>query len=154
MKYDKTGGFSSLGEFMSRVRAACDNDGGVDSRLIKTTGHYAENDDTEGGYLVPDEWADGIYEAAALEGAIVRPRARVFKTTSDSLNIRTLIDSSRSSNIFGGITFTWVAEAGNLATGISAPTLGSIGLTPHKLVGTCYAPRELEQDHGAFGQIM
>ncbi|MCK4794972.1 MAG: phage major capsid protein, partial [Desulfobacteraceae bacterium] len=110
MKYkDKNGGFSSLGEFLVKVRKACDRPGYADSRLLKTAGHMELGEDAQGGYLAPEQYAGEIMQAA-LEGAIVRPRAKVIKATSDSLKIRRLVESDRSSNYFGGITFNWLAE--------------------------------------------
>lgn len=154
MRYkEKDGGFKSLSEFLSRVRCACDNKGTPDSRLEKTAGHMAEADDSQGGFLVPELWADGIYHAA-LEGAIVRPRATVFKAKSNSLKVRRLVDSNRSTSIFGGVTFSWVEEAGDKEAVISKPELGQLELTPHKLIGSCFASNELEDDHGAFEKFM
>jgi len=152
----KDGGFKSLGEFCVKVRKACDGEGTPDSRLIsaKTAGRMETSVDAQGGFLVPEQWADGIFEAAALEGAIVRPRARVFPVTRDSLKIRTLVDTDRSSNIYGGITFTWTAERGDKSSNISDPEVGELELTPHKLVGTCYASNELEDDYGAFSEFI
>ena len=154
---DKDGGFKSFGHFLSSVRRACDGIGNKDGRLIKaTTGHMETGEDSYGGFLVPEQYADGIIEAAALEGAIVRPRARVFNTTSDSLKIRTVVDTDRSTNIFGGLTFTWMAEAAQKSgTGsITNPAIGQLVLTPHTLVGGCYVSNELEDDYVAFGQFM
>lgn len=156
----RTGGFTSAGEFYSRVRSACFGIGGVDSRLVrvgqKTAGHMAEGDDAQGGFLVPEQYADGIYEAAALEGQVVRPRTnKIFKMVSDTLDITTLIDTDRSSNIYGGITFTWTAEAAQKSGSlISKPAIGELGLTAHKLVAGCFASNELENDHGQFATFM
>ena len=104
MSYDtKDGGFKSLGEFLVSIRKVCD--GEIRDNRLKTAGHMAEGDDAQGGFLVPEQWADGIYHAA-LEGAIVRPRATVFKNIKgDSLKVRKLHESNRSSNLFGGVTF-------------------------------------------------
>ena len=153
MKYDtKDGGFKSLGEFLVRVRKACD--GEVQDGRLKTAGHMAEGDDAQGGFLVPEQWADGIYHAA-LEGAIVRPRATVFKNIKgDSLKVRKLRESSRVSSLFGGITFLFKEEAGDKVAAISKPLLGECELTLHKLVGSCFASNELEDDYGALGEFM
>jgi len=154
MGYDTIdGGFSSLGEFLVTVRKVC---GGNlrDSRLIgKTAGHMEISDDSQGGYLVPEKWADEILHVA-LEDSIVRQRATVLKATSDSLKVRTLVDSDRSSNIFGGISFSWVEERGAKTSGISKPALGLRELTLHKLVGSCWVSNELEDDYGNFGNFM
>jgi len=148
----KDGDFKSLGEFLVRVRKACD--GEVQDNRLKTAGHMAEGDDSQGGFLVPEQWASEIYHAA-LEGAIVRPRATVIGgIKGDSLKVRKLHETDRSSNIFGGITFQWVAEAGEKATVITKPGIGLCELKPHKLVGSCFASNELEDDYGTFGKFM
>lgn len=152
---DKTHGFKSFGEFLVKVRRACDGVGTPDSRLRKTAGHMEMGEDSQGGYFVPEIWADGIYNIA-LENSIVRQRATVLKLGSDSLKVRTLVDSDRSSSIFGGIQFDWLAEtAQKTYTGRpSKPALGQLELTPHKLVGGCFVSNELENDYQAFGDFM
>lgn len=153
MKIDNTGGFTSFGEFLSAVRRACVG-GNTDARL-KTAGHMAEAVDSQGGFCVPELWADGIY-AAALENEIVRNRALVFQSKSDSLKLRTLVESTRATTIFGGVTFTWMAEAADKSTASikSKPAVGQIELTLHKLVGSLYASNELMDDYGNFGYFM
>jgi HK97 family phage major capsid protein len=152
---ERTGGFTSLGEFLVKVRKGCFGEGTQDSRL-KTAGHMVEGEDSQGGFLVPEQWADEIYHAA-LETAIVRNRVAkgaIIKATGDSLKIRKLVETSRVSNLFGGITFTWTQEKGEKATAISKPALGQLELTPHKLVGGCWVSNELESDYGKFGGFM
>jgi len=164
MKYDtKDGGFTSLGEFLVRVRRVCD--GEVQDNRLKTAGHMAEGDDSQGGFLVPEQWASGIYHAA-LEGSIVR--AKVDKDAiytlkkGNSVKFRKLHEADRSSNIFGGITFSWVEEAGDKVAAITKPAIGECELTVHKLIGGCFASNELEDDYGtlekfirlAFGQAI
>lgn len=154
MKYDtKDGGFASLGEFLVRVRKACD--GEVQDGRLKTAGHMAEGEDSQGGFLVPEQWADGIYHAA-LEGAIVRPRVGDFayRIKGDSLKVRKLHETDRSSNLFGGITFSWIAETGDKVTVITKPSLGECELVLKKLVGGCFASNELEDDYGTLGKFM
>jgi len=152
---EKDGGFTSLGEFLVRVRKACD--GEVQDSRLKTAGHMAEGEDSQGGFLVPEQWAAGIYHAA-LESSIVR--ARVDKDAiytlkkGNSVKFRKLHESNRSSNIFGGITFQWVAEAGEKATVITKPAIGECELIPHKLVGSCFVSNELEDDYGTLGEFM
>ena len=159
MKYkSKTGGFSSVGEFLVKVRKACDGEGTPDSRLIfeKTAGHMVESEDSQGGALVPEQWADEIYHAA-IESSIVRSRiakGAIIKATSDSVKIRRLVETDRSSSLFGGVTFKWVKEAGDKTAAISKPALGMLELTPNKLVGGCWVSNELEDDYGNFGDFM
>jgi len=154
MGYDtKDGGFSSLGEFLVTVRKVCD--GEMNSGRLKTAGHMEIGDDSQGGFLVPEQWADGIYHAA-LEDAIVRPLVgdAAFRVKGDSLKVRKFKESDRSSNIFGGITFRWVGEATTKGIVVSKPGMGECELTLHKLVGSCFASNELEDDYGAFGNFM
>ncbi len=153
MEIDKrTGGFKSLGEFLVKVRKFSSGEL-LDSRL-KTAGHMEERDDTQGGFLVPEQWAAEIYHAA-LEGAVVRPRATVLKATSDSLKVRKLHETSRVSSLFGGITFAWMEEATSKHFFASSkPALGELELTLHKLVGQMFVSNELEDDYGAFGEFM
>lgn len=146
-------GCSSLGEWLVKTRKILD--GEVKDARVKTTGHMEEGVDSQGGFLVPEDWADGIYNAS-LEDAIVRPDATVLKSKADSLKVRTLVDSDRSSSIFGGITFKWIEEAAQKSSSdnISKPSLGELELNAKKLVGSCYVSNELESDWGGFGDFM
>jgi len=91
MKYEtKDGGFTSAGEFFVTVRKWYDGTH-KDSRLIfeKTAGHMESGDDAQGGFLVPEQWAGGIYHAA-LENSIVRSRVMkgaIIKAKSDSVKV-------------------------------------------------------------------
>ena len=149
---DKTGGFASLGEFLVKVRKACLGTGSPDSRL-KTAGHMEEHDDAQGGFLVPEQWADEIRHIA-LEDAIVRPRAIVLPTNRDSLKVRVLNETNRSTVLFGGVTFNWIGERDTKGTSVSKPAIGELELNPHKLVGGTWVSNELEDDYGQFGNFM
>lgn len=150
---DKAGGFKCLGEFLVTVRKFY---GGThrDNRLIigKTAGHMEESIDSQGGVLVPEQWADEIYHAA-LEASIVRQRATVLKAGTDSLKVRKFTETDRSSSLFGGITFEWVEEREEKSASSSKPSLGLLELTPHKLVGGCWVSNELENDYAKFGEF-
>lgn len=144
-------GFKSFGEFLVQVRRVCDGET-KDGRL-KTAGHLETGDDSQGGFVVPEIWADGIFHAA-LEDSIVRSRATVIKATSDSLKVGRVVDDDRSSGIFGGVTFTWTEEAGDKTDAKSKPAIGQLELNIHKLVGSVWVSNELEDDHGNFGGFM
>lgn len=151
MEYDPTGGFKSFGEWLSRVRQACIE--GVKDARLKTTGHMEIGDDGQGGFLCPETWAEGIFNVV-LENAIVRPRAKVLQMSSDSLKIRRLVESSRASSYFGGITFCWASEAQDKSSTVTKPALGLLELTAHKLIGSMWASNELMADYPAFGNFM
>ena len=151
MPMDRKGGWTSFGEYLKEVRQACS--GGPRDTRLKTTGHMETGDDAQGGYLVPEEWADGIFNIV-LERAIVRPRAQVLRMTTDSLKVRRLVESTRASSYFGGITFNWEPEAYNKTGIITKPAVGELELTPHKLIGGVWASDELMADYGTFGTFM
>lgn len=148
MYRNKTGDFETFGQYLLNVRQACF--GGPRDPRLKTAGHMAEADDAQGGFLVPEQWADGIY-SIALENGIVRPRATVLQTNTDSLKVRRLVESSRASSYFGGITFTWGKEATDKAALVTKPAVGLLELTPHKLIASCFVSNELEADYENFG---
>ncbi len=120
---------------------------------VKTAGHMVEYDDAQGGALVPEEY-DKIILSYAVENSIVRPRAQIFKATSDSLKIPRLVDSDRSANMFGGITFSWVEEKGDKDAAKSKPETGQLEFTQKKLVGCVWCSNELENDIESFGRFM
>jgi HK97 family phage major capsid protein len=146
----KTGDFGSSGEFLVSTRRYFNGDGS-DSRIVALQkAAQAEGIDSAGGVLVPEEYAAEVYEVA-LEGAIVRPRATVLPILRETLNIPRLIDSDRSSNIFGGITASWQEEGAELFSAASSPKLGNLKLSHKKLVMTAIVSNELENDAYNFG---
>lgn len=148
-KYDtETGGFNSLGEFLVATRKHCDGEQ-MDSRLKVMT----EGIDTAGGVLVPPKLADEVFHVA-LEEAIVRPRAIVLPVSTDTLDIPRLVDSDRSANIFGGVTFSWLKEAADKIAGVGDPKLGQIKLSVHEGVASCWVSNRLEDDVKNFGEFI
>lgn len=149
----KTGGFGSSAEFWNAARKSFT--GGVwDDRIAALTkASLVEGTDSTGGVLVPEQWADEVY-TAAMENAIVRPRAVVLPMSSDTLHIPVLVDGSRATNIFGGVTLTAVSEGGDQYSTTVIPAVGSLTLTAHKRVASCFVSNELAADARAFGPFM
>lgn len=148
----KTGGFKCQGEFLVATRKYFD---GVHDGRIEELRKAALNEstDSQGGVLVPEQWATPIYNAA-MEGSIVRSRATVINMTSDTLNVPTLVDSDRSSNIFGGVSVSWLDEEANQYATTVVPALGRCQLTAHKAVATCFIANELEQDYNTLSSFL
>ena len=149
----KTGGFKSQGEFFAAARKyflGSYRDSRIDA-LYKTA--LTEGTDSAGGVLVPEEWAQPIF-STALEGSIVRGRAQVMNMASDTLNVHTLVDTSRASNMFGGVTLTWLAEGADEYATTVKPSIGRVQLTAHKGVATCFVSNELNQDHDQLGSFL
>jgi len=74
--------------------------------------------------------------------------------SSDTLRIPVLVDGSRATNIFGGVTLTAVSEGGDQYATTAEPAIGNITLTAHKRVATCFVSNELAADARAFGPFM
>jgi len=110
----------------------------------QTTGHLEEGVGSFGGFLVPVEFRDQLL-MLALEQSVVRPRAFVIPMNTDALEIPTVDDTSHASNVFGGVTGTWIGEAASLS--LSNPTFGSVTLNPKKLTLYTFASNELLADN-------
>lgn len=141
--------FKSFGEFLIAARDVRINRT-IDPRLSfmpgtvsKTTGHMEIGEDSQGGFLVPEEYRMELQEIA-LEGAVVRPRATILPMATDSLKIPYVNDTSHASTVFGGIVAYWTGEAKDKTP--SKPTFGQLELTPHKLAGLTYTSNELLAD--------
>lgn len=141
--------FKSFADFLGSVRKFRTNRE-LDSRLTyvpgtKTTGYMEIGDDSQGGFLVPEEYRMELYEIA-LENAVVRPRATVLPMKSDSLKVPYVSDSTHASSVFGGVVAYWTGEAAEKTA--SNPKFGQLELTPHKLAGITYSSNELLADSG------
>lgn len=89
--------------------------------------------DSEGGYLVPEEWAANIVKALS-EVNVVRRYARSIATMSDrNIPIRA-----------GRASFGWIAEEGTYTK--PDPSFGNVLLQAHKLGGIILVSDELLAD--------
>lgn len=90
--------------------------------------------DSEGGYLVPDEWATTLIRELP-EMVAMRRYARVIQTRGD----RNLpVQTSRGA-------FTWTAEEGSFST--NDPAYNNIVVSAHKVGGIIVVSDELVQDN-------
>lgn len=155
MGYDtKTGGFKSFGNFLVTVRKTSFGEIQGDGRLEELIGKtMTEGTDSAGGFTVPEQFVSDVYHAA-LEGSIVRSRAITYKMTSDTMNIPILVDSNRTSVIFGGITFSWVEELADKHDSKSQPKMGNLKLTAHEGIAGTWVSINLEKDVKDFEGFM
>lgn len=148
----KTGGFSGLGEFLVSVgkhMTGMASDSRVEKLITKT---MTESIDSAGGVLVPDQFSSEVFNAA-LETSIVRPRANVLGMSTDSLTVANLVDSDRSSNIFGGIELKWIEEAEDKSSYESQPKLGQIRLKAHEGIAATPVSDALMADANNFASF-
>lgn len=117
-----------------------------------------ENTDSEGGFLVPEEFNAEVIQYAT-EGAIVRGRARVLNMTRDAQSFPKLLQTSEDQ--FAGADVYWEGES-QLKTE-SQPSFGKVKLTAKKLIGLVPVTDELLADSAVnlvnflvafFGQII
>ena len=132
--------FKSLGQFLAALNDVHYQRMKPDDWRWKA---LSESTDSAGGFLVPEQFAAGI-EEAALETAIVRPRARKIPMVTDTVNYPTVKDTAHSSSVHGGVICYWTEEAGSKTP--SQPTFGRVKLIAKKLTGFTYASDELLDD--------
>lgn len=138
------GGFNDFEEFLSIL-----NSGRHDPRLIQNV--MREGVGSEGGFAVPEEFGAWLLDAS-LESEIVRPRATIWPMTTETRKIPSWDGSNHSTNLFGGFSGVWLAEAGT-ATRQTAK-LKLLQMIAKKLAIYTQASRELIQDGMSFeGQL-
>lgn len=107
----------------------------------------AEGLGSSGGFAVPEQFVRGIMDAA-IEEALVIPRARVVGMTSDTAKVAGWSDTSHATNLYGGFTGQWLAESGTATR--QYPALRLIELTAKKLALFTKASSELVADAPGF----
>ena len=136
-------GFTGLSDFLKTVAKAP-----FDTRLKALT----EGVPSEGGFAVPTQMANLILEEA-IEGSVIRPRARIFPMTTETLKIPRLADTSHVSHLFGGIIAYWIGEGVDKQE--VTPEFRQLELKAKKLTGLTYASNELLDDAiGNLGQLI
>ena len=149
LKDKKTGDFTSLGHFLSRTRDVLVN-GKSDTRIdLLREKAMAAGSDSTGGVLVPPKFADEIF-LTTLEDSIVWKRAFIMPLKTDKVTIARLVDSDRSSNLLGGVSFTFLAEAGDKSTGVADPALGAVELSAKEGIASCWVTNRLMEDAENF----
>jgi len=140
----KEQGFEGFGDFLKTIARSP-----FDTRLKALT----EGVPSEGGFAVPTQMANLILEEA-IEGSVIRPRARVFGMTTETLKIPRLVDASHVSHLFGGIVAYWLGEG--CAKQEVFPEFRQLELKAKKLSGYTYCSNELLEDAigGSLGQLV
>ena len=111
---------------------------------------------TGGGYLVPQELRNELFDLAA-ETAVVRPRATVMRMSSRSLvapavDLTTAPDAGET-QFFGGVKASWI-ETDTLKT-VTEPAFRNIELVAHELAGYTEVGNGLLADAGtALGPFL
>ena len=109
-------GFESSGEFFNAVHRSREI---ADPRLLRGAGIQAaggqrESQPSQGGFLVPTEFAARILDLA-LESEIVRPRCQIWPMASETLKVPALDDFVHTGGVLlGGVVAAWANEMDTL----------------------------------------
>ena len=157
---DPTGGYGEygFGQFFQDVAKACVRQGRESDKLARwhkrtysaarqktaLSGYTTvEFDDSQGGYLIPMEYATRLHNVQ-LQAATIRPRTTFFPMGSNRIAINAVVDEDHTSNLFGGITLYRPGETDQKTS--SKATFRQIELTLHKLVGLTRVSDDMIED--------
>jgi len=102
-----------------------------------------EGTPSDGGFLIPAQHATKIH-SVSLENELVMPRCFVQPMNSNEIDIPAMEIGDHSSNLFGGFTASYVAEAGSISE--ADPKVRSMTLNAKKLTGMLRFSSELMED--------
>ncbi len=150
-----TGGFSSLREFWGAIRAA-QFDGVHDRRLVgpdltgRTSTGLSEVDPTNGGFLVPSQWAD-TFLASLYDESTIAPLTWTEELTGPlvEFNLPGVDETSRvDGSRWGGVQAFWAAEAASVSPNF--PKAKNVQFGPKKMIGLVWLTNELGRDAAMF----
>lgn len=148
---EKKGGFKSFGHYLKELITIEHPTNTQKPEALtrwvnavhKIAGTMEEGDLAQGGYTVPLQFGEMIYNQS-LEAAIVRPRARFQPMTSNRVELNADVDTNHQANFFGGVLIYRPGEGGQITA--SNPTYERIALTLHSVAGLCHVTNELLED--------
>ena len=151
---NKAAGFKSIGEQLGAIREhAASNGAYMDERLdavVKAATGLNEGIDSEGGFLVREDFAAQLESEAQTTGVIAgKASSTEISANSNRLVWNAVDDSNRTAgNRRGGITTYWTDEAGTKTA--STPKYERRAMDLEKLIGLYYSTDELLQDATAL----
>ena len=147
---DKTFGFNRLGDFFKSVQKACVHGGNTDERLTKATlSSFAnENIGADGGYLVPTEYADKIYQNIWADDGLL---AQTDQLTI-SRNSMTFVTDEATPWGSSGVQAYWTEEGSAVTQ--SKPSLNYDTVRLSRISALCPATDELLSDANAAESLL
>jgi HK97 family phage major capsid protein len=141
--------FKTFADYLRAVVAAANGEG-VDRRLQRAPTGLSEGLPADGGWLVPEVWAEGWVSSIYSTGQIARLADR--KTTTRPLadvELPAIDETSRADGSrFGGVLAYWSSEAASQSS--SFPRWRRVGFTGRKIIGIGYATSEMMADSDLF----
>lgn len=144
--------FDSFGDQLLAVARASQSGGQVDRRLSRAITGMSETFPSDGGFLVQTDFSSElirrVYEASPV---VSRVRRIPVGANSNGIKINAFAESSRATNVLGGILMYWLAEGGTKTP--THPEFRQMELTLKKIAGLWYATDELLSDAVALSSI-
>lgn len=138
--------FKTLGDFAHCVFKA-PFDGSAMGKLMrqKSPTGLQTGDNADGGYLVPPEFSDKIWERIYSEESLL-PKTTIFPVKGNILNVRVNSETSRvNGSRWGGLRAYWMTEGAQHTS--SMPNFDNIQLQLSKLGVFIYSTDELLADN-------
>lgn len=145
---DPRGGYAHAGQFLKDVWSA-GKSGRQPVQLAawhkatKVTGHMAEGDDSQGGFLVPTQFVADLQMMTGLDFGIPG-RCLQLPMETNSVSIPYVNDVSHTGGVYGGVIVKRTGEGAEKL--VSKPTFGLCTMTLHKLTALTYVTDELMED--------
>jgi HK97 family phage major capsid protein len=124
-----------IGNFLWKVK--------TNSPELKT---LSENTGADGGYLVPDYWANEILKISIEESVIRNIGPKTFEMPGPKFDIPAIKSTSQSGSVYGGVITYWGNESTNLSNNKTAPKFGKISLNANKLYGYTESYEDMTMD--------
>lgn len=150
--------WAGFGEYLFKVRDASLNPSNVDQRLSPEAAApgMRVDIDSEGGYLIPDEFRNTLLQRVYDEGELlsrIQAAGTYFSLTGNTIKIPYVDETSRAAGSrWGGVRHYWVEEAGAITD--SKPKFGQLELTVKKIACLGYVTEEMVEDYSASGQFL
>jgi HK97 family phage major capsid protein len=152
---DKSRGFKSMGHFANDVVQAC-RPGGAPSPVFKRYSDALETKaisgmgqtiGSEGGFLVPPEYSQMIWDGLHKEPDSLLPKTDNYTVTGESITFNGNAETSRATGSrYGGIRGYWIAEAGQITS--SKPKFRQVKIEPKQLAVMVYVTDKLLNNAG------
>lgn len=108
---------------------------------------------SEGGFLVPPQFSQTIYEGLQSAGENILGRTDTYTVTGESLTFPANAETSRANGSrWGGVRGYWIAEAAQIAS--SKPTLRQVRVEPQQLAVLTYVTDKLLANAVALEQYI
>jgi HK97 family phage major capsid protein len=144
--------FDSFGEQLQAVMRASDPSMPMDRRLIRAATGMGKDTPTDGGFLVQQDFAQGIINRVYDQSPVVSRVTNInIGANSNSIKLNAIAETSRASSIWGGIILYWLGEGSEKTD--TKPEFRQIELSLHKVAGLYYATDELLADAAALASI-